>query len=123
MLMRPGWMLRVESACLLVFALWVYAHLGYSWWKFAVLFLAPDLFMLGFLLNKNIGTALYNLAHWLVWPVALFAGGFIESRSLWIMLALIWISHIELDRMLGYGMKYPTGFKDTHLQAIEAGRS
>jgi hypothetical protein len=32
-----------------------------------------------------------------------------------LLLALIWIGHIELDRMLGFGLKYPTRFKDTHL--------
>jgi len=31
---------------------------------------------------------------------------------------LIWISHIGLDRMLGYGLKYPTQFRDTHLQHV-----
>jgi hypothetical protein len=28
---------------------------------------------------------------------------------------LIWTAHIGFDRMLGYGLKYPTRFKDTHL--------
>ena len=28
---------------------------------------------------------------------------------------LIWIAHIGFDRALGYGLKYPTGFGDTHL--------
>ena len=27
--------------------------------------------------------------------------------------ALIWLAHIGADRALGYGLKYPTGFKDT----------
>ena len=32
--------------------------------------------------------------------------------------ALIWIAHIGLDRALGYGLKYATGFGDTHLGHI-----
>jgi Domain of unknown function (DUF4260) len=32
-----------------------------------------------------------------------------------LLLSLIWIAHIGLDRMLGFGLKYPTRFKDTHL--------
>ena len=32
--------------------------------------------------------------------------------------ALIWISHIGFDRLLGYGLKYPTQFRDTHLQHV-----
>jgi len=31
---------------------------------------------------------------------------------------LIWLVHIGADRLLGYGLKYPTGFKDTHLQRV-----
>jgi Domain of unknown function (DUF4260) len=33
-------------------------------------------------------------------------------------LAAIWALHIGVDRMLGYGLKYPTAFKDTRLQRI-----
>ena len=33
-------------------------------------------------------------------------------------LGLIWIAHIGMDRMLGYGLKYASGFADTHLGRI-----
>jgi len=29
--------------------------------------------------------------------------------------AFIWLAHIGFDRMLGYGLKYPSGFKHSHL--------
>jgi hypothetical protein len=32
-----------------------------------------------------------------------------------LLLSLIWAAHIGLDRMLGFGLQYPTRFKDTHL--------
>jgi hypothetical protein len=32
--------------------------------------------------------------------------------------ALIWTAHIGVDRLLGFGLKYPTRFQDTHLQRI-----
>jgi Domain of unknown function (DUF4260) len=32
--------------------------------------------------------------------------------------ALIWFAHIGMDRTVGYGLKYPTSFKDTHLQRV-----
>ena len=35
-----------------------------------------------------------------------------------IQLALIWLTHIGVDRAVGYGLKYPTDFKDTHLQRV-----
>ena len=35
--------------------------------------------------------------------------------------ALIWAAHIGFDRALGYGLKYPTAFSDTHLGRIGPG--
>jgi hypothetical protein len=32
--------------------------------------------------------------------------------------AAIWLGHVGFDRMLGYGLKYATGFRDTHLGVI-----
>lgn len=32
---------------------------------------------------------------------------------MWI--ALVWMAHIGMDRAVGYGLNYPTGFKHTHL--------
>jgi hypothetical protein len=118
MLNRPASLLRVEEFCLLAASMWLYAHLRYSWVLFAVLFFAPDLFMLGFLVNARLGAAIYNLGHLLLLPLALFAGGFATGRREMMAIAIIWFAHIAFDRALGYGMKYPTGFKYTHLQRI-----
>ena len=90
-------------------------------WKrllFTLLFLTPDLFMLGYLLNVRIGAATYNLAHTLTLPLALLLISHIQRWPLTAAIALIWITHIAFDRLLGYGLKYPTHFKDTHLQHI-----
>jgi len=118
MLIRPAWLLRVEETCLLAAAVWLYGHLHFRWLLFAVLFLAPDLFMVGFLANARVGAAIYNLGHWLLLPLGLAAVGMATGRPLSIAVAIIWFSHIAFDRALGYGMKYPTFFKDTHLQHI-----
>jgi hypothetical protein len=42
----------------------------------------------------------------------------VGSHEAALQIALIWLAHIGVDRMLGYGLKYPTGFKDTHLQRV-----
>jgi len=116
MLTRPSALLRIEEAALLLATLYAYQHLHSSWLLFATLFLTPDLFMLGYLANARVGAAIYNLAHTLSLPLALF---FISYLQHWhLALALIWTAHIALDRLLGYGLKYPTYFKDTHLQHI-----
>jgi hypothetical protein len=118
MLTRPAWLLRVEEACLLAAAVWLYVHLHFSWLLFVVLFLAPDLFMVGFLANARLGSAIYNLGHWLLLPLGLLALGYATGRPVAMAVAIIWFSHIAFDRALGYGLKYPTFFKDTHLQHI-----
>ncbi|MGD0797677.1 MAG: DUF4260 domain-containing protein [Acidobacteriaceae bacterium] len=118
MLTRPALLLRLEEASLLVAALLLYAHLHFSWPLFAALFLAPDLFMLGYLANPKIGAATYNLAHVLFLPLALFALAHAASPPLLAAISIIWFSHIALDRLLGYGLKYPARFQDTHLQHI-----
>ena len=118
MLIRPAILLRIEEATLLILTLFAYQHLHASWLLFAILFLTPDLFMLGYLINPRIGSATYNLAHTLTFPLILLLTGYIEHWPLTTALALIWTAHIALDRLLGYGLKYPTYFKDTHLQRI-----
>jgi hypothetical protein len=118
MLTRPSHLLHIEEATLLLLTLFAYQHLHYSWLLFAILFLTPDLFMLGYLANTRVGAATYNLAHTLTLPLALFFISYLQHWHLAPALALIWTAHIALDRLLGYGLKYPTYFKDTHLQHI-----
>jgi hypothetical protein len=118
MLTRPSLLLRTEEAILLLLTLFAYQHLHASWLLFAILFLTPDLFMLGYLLNTRAGAATYNLAHTLTLPLTLLLATYIQHWRLALELALIWTAHIAFDRLLGYGLKYPTYFKDTHLQHI-----
>ena len=118
MLTQPTLILRIEEAALLILTIALYHHLHASWILFAVLFLAPDLFMLGYLADPRIGCACYNLGHWLVLPLTLLAFSVLTSQPLGTAIALIWLAHIFFDRLLGYGLKYPTDFKHTHLQRV-----
>ena len=56
--------------------------------------------------------------HTYVGPVALGATGILADSERAAQVALIWLAHIGMDRLLGYGLKYPTAFKDTHLQRV-----
>jgi len=107
----PRVLLHAEGAAVLALSVWLYARGGASWGLFALLILAPDLSMLGYLAGPRAGAATYDLAHAYVWPIALYALGQAP-------LALIWAAHIGADRMLGFGLKYPTGFCDTHLARV-----
>jgi hypothetical protein len=120
MLTRPSILLHIEEAVLLILTLFAYQHLHASWLLFTLLFLTPDLFMLGYAINTRLGAAIYNLAHTLTLPLTLLLASYVEHWPLASALALIWTAHIALDRLLGYGLKYPTFFKDTHLQHISS---
>ncbi len=117
-LTQPRWLLHGEGAALLAAALVTYALSGGPWWLFALLLLAPDLSALGYLVNVRVGAATYNLVHTQILPALLLAVGYFSGRQVLIYLALIWLAHIGLDRLAGFGLKYPTKFQDTHLQRV-----
>lgn len=99
-------------------AIILYFHAGYPWWLFLALILAPDVSMVGYVAGPTIGAAAYDAAHTYVVPVALASIGVITDTEVATQIGLIWLAHIGLDRALGYGLKYSTGFKDTHLDRV-----
>jgi hypothetical protein len=74
--------------------------------------------MVGYLAGTTIGAAAYNAAHTYALPVTLATVGLIVDVKVAVQLGLIWLTHIGVDRAIGYGLKYRTGFKDTHLQRV-----
>jgi hypothetical protein len=114
----PRLLLRVEGLALLVAALVLYFHLGFGWGLLVVLALAPDLSFAGYLAGPRAGALAYNLAHTEVWAAALVVGGVLGGVDALVQVALVWLAHIGVDRLLGYGLKYPTAFRDTHLQRV-----
>jgi hypothetical protein len=117
-LTKPGFLLRAEGAALFVLSLFLYHLAGAGWGTFLLLFLGPDLFMIGYIWNPRIGSSLYNLVHTEIAPFILVILAPSAHRLPWLSFAIIWLAHIGLDRALGFGLKYPTGFKDTHLQRL-----
>jgi hypothetical protein len=113
--------LRLEGAAVFAAAIALYAYAGFSRPLFAVLFLAPDLAMLAYLIGPRAGALAYNLAHTFALALPLALVGFFLGSAVASALALIWIAHIGLDRTLGYGLKYRSGFGDTHLGRIGRG--
>ena len=118
MLTKPRWLLHLEGAAFFILAVYAYHTNAYRWGLFAALFLVPDLFMLGYLLGPKWGSAIYNLVHTLAGPILLLLIVLFRVDSAPFPFALIWLAHIGFDRMLGFGLKYPTRFKDTHLQHV-----
>jgi hypothetical protein len=114
----PKLLLHAEGAVVAIAAVALYLDAGYAWWVLVVLALAPDLSAVGFLAGPRVGTVAYDVAHTYVWPVALAAVGVVADADIAVQLGLIWATHIGVDRAIGYGLKYPSGFKDTHLQRV-----
>jgi Domain of unknown function (DUF4260) len=114
----PASLLRLEGLAVAVGAVALYFDQGYGWLALLLLILAPDLSAMGYLAGNRVGAATYDLAHTYVGPVALGAAGVLGGWDTAVQLALIWLTHIGADRLLGYGLKYPTGFRDTHLQRV-----
>jgi Domain of unknown function (DUF4260) len=113
----PKIILQLEAAGVLAAAVIAYAWNGRGWLIFALLFLVPDISMLGYLGGRKLGAGIYNLGHTYILPAALAAYGLFQSQPLALDLALIWIAHIGFDRLLGFGLKYETAFGHTHLSA------
>ncbi len=114
----PHFLLRLEGTVVLITALTLYAQNGFSWWQFALLLLAPDLAALGYLHSQAIGSLCYNIVHTYVLPLALGALALLFNFELGLQVAIIWLAHIGMDRLVGYGLKYPDGFKITHFNKV-----
>ncbi len=114
----PRILLRAEGLAVALSALTLYFHAGYGWLALVLLVLAPDLSAVGYVLGPRVGAAAYNVAHTYVAPIALGTAGVLTGADVVTQVALIWLVHIGADRLLGYGLKYPTGFRDTHLQRV-----
>jgi Domain of unknown function (DUF4260) len=117
-LQDPVALQRIEGGVLFGLSLLLYWKAGGSWLLYVVLILAPDLFMLGYLRGPGPGATVYNLGHTWLLPGILVVVGIVGGASITIDLALIWLGHIGADRLLGYGLKLPTSFRDTHLGRI-----
>lgn len=111
-------LLRAEGLAELAVALTLYGKFGGSWWLFAALFLVPDISFFGYLAGARAGAVAYNAMHATLGPALLGLLAWAGGSALGVSLALIWAAHVGFDRMLGYGLKYGSGFGDTHLGRI-----
>jgi hypothetical protein len=109
--------LRLEGFAALIVSAWLYAQSESGWALFAILFLAPDLSLAAYLAGSRAGAGVYNVAHSYVLPLVLVLLEIIGIPDL-TPFALIWIAHISFDRLVGFGLKYPTGAGETHLGRI-----
>jgi hypothetical protein len=111
-------LLRLEALAMLAGSLVAFGALGGSWGWFAALFLVPDVSLLGYLAGPRVGAVVYNAAHSYVGPAILAAIGVLAATPTALLAVAIWTAHIGFDRALGYGLKYATAFRATHLGVV-----
>lgn len=91
---------------------------GWPLWLWPLALLAPDLSALGYLAGPRMGAALYNAAHLYAGGLLLALLGLLTGSPGMIAAGAVWLAHVGADRALGYGLKHPSGFHDTHLGRI-----
>ena len=114
----PRLLLHIEGLTLLVVSLILYGNLNFGWGTFAFLLFVPDLAIIPYAINKRVGQVIYNLLHTIVFPLALGMYSILNANELGLQISLIWFAHIGMDHMLGYGLKYPDSFKETHFSRV-----
>jgi len=114
----PRLLLRAEGLAVALAAIMAFRWSGASWWLFAALILAPDLSILCYLAGPRLGAVAYNAVHIYLGPLLLFGVAAAIAAPIAKAAALIWCTHIGIDRLLGYGLKYSDGFTSTHLGRI-----
>ena len=120
----PAWIrpwLRVEGAAAFAAGLGGFLFLGLPWWAFALLLIVPDVSMVGYLRGPRVGAILYNVAHNLATGVGVAGIGLAIGSVPLAAAGAILVAHSGMDRIAGYGLKFPDSFQNTHLGRIGRG--
>ncbi len=110
--------LRVEAIAIFVAGVLLFLQLNGSALWLLPLLLAPDLSMVGYLGGPRLGALTYNAAHNLATALIVLGAGWFVALAPVALAGAILIAHVGMDRSLGYGLKLPTDFRDTHLGRI-----
>ena len=110
--------IKLEELGLFVFGIYLFSLLNFEWWWFLVLILAPDIAMLGYIFGNKSGAFFYNIFHHRGIAIIVYILGCYLKMDLLQLIGVILFSHSSMDRMFGYGLKFESGFKYTHLGEI-----
>ena len=117
----PAWIrpwLRAEGAAVLAAGLVGFLALGLPWWLFVAMLIGPDLSMVGYLRGPRLGAITYNVVHDLATGAIVAGLGLAIGSVPLAAIGAILVAHSGMDRLAGYGLKFPTSFHDTHLGRI-----
>lgn len=112
-------LLKLEELAMLLLGFFLFMQLDLPTWYFFALILAPDIGMLGYVFGSKAGAVSYNLTHHKGVAILLYlVGSSFLDFSILQLIGIILFSHAAMDRVFGYGLKYNSGFNDTHLGKI-----
>lgn len=105
-----------------------------AWWWYLLLFIGPDISMLGYLAGPRVGAVSYNFFHHKALGAAIIISALaldhvlylslpaVLDQQVWLPIGLVLFGHSSMDRMLGYGLKFGDDFQHTHLGWIGKAR-
>ena len=111
-------LIKLDNECIFIITIAVYFKLEFSIWLFLLLLLVPDIFMLGYVINRKIGRYVYNIGHTYITPIIIALLYLYIDERLLLQIALIWLAHISMDRTLGFGLKYSSDTNKTIIQKM-----
>jgi hypothetical protein len=123
-LMNPALkILRAEGLVCLLLACTLYQVQGFSWMTFGLWFFLPDAAILFYVFgNERVGMWAYNMTHSTLVAGLLAMLGLGLDVPMLLQASLIWFAHIGFDRALGFGLKFPLGFRATHFGVLRGMR-
>lgn len=111
-------LIRLENVCVFTAVVSVYFIFDFLLWIFLLSLLVPDISMVGYAVNKDIGSKVYNLGHTYVLSIIATLLYSVTNEETILQISLIWLAHISMDRTIGYGLKYALGFDKTTTQKV-----
>jgi hypothetical protein len=107
--------LRLEGLAAFAAGLGIFGATGGNWLFIIPLLLLPDVSAAGFLVGHRVGTFTYNAIHNWVPGLAVLALGAWLASPVVVLAGAVLVAHVGMDRAVGYGLKLPSSFHDTHL--------
>jgi Domain of unknown function (DUF4260) len=111
-------LIQWEEGAMFLLSIVLLSRLPYAWYWWLFWILAPDLSMLAYLGGNRVGAIGYNIVHHKAVAIALYLIGLFTNHPALEFAGMILFGHSSMDRAMGYGLKYFSGFQDTHLGKI-----
>jgi hypothetical protein len=97
-------LVKLEELAQILLSIYLFSLLPFAWWVYPLFFFAPDLSMIGMLLNKRIGALTYNLIHHKALALGTYILGALLGIPLLSLIGVLLFGHSSFDRVLGFGL-------------------